>query len=73
MIRIYDHVEIDAQGNIISGSGSQMKFVGSSPEAAVDRLASHNFEKYLDADAKIDVPSDYYDGMKSEIKARIDK
>ncbi len=70
---LYDHVEIDAQGNVIEGSGSQMKFVGSSPEAALDRLASHKFEKYLDADAKIEVPSDFYDGIKEEAQKKIKK
>ena len=48
-----------------------MKFAGSSPEAALDTLASKKFEKYLDADAKITAPSDYYDSMKTEVKTRI--
>jgi len=68
---LYDHVEIDAHGNVIEGSGSQMKFVGSSPKAALDKLASKKFEKYLDADVKIEVPSDYYDEIKSEARAKI--
>jgi len=69
---LYDHVEIDSKGNIIDGSGSQMKFVGKTPEAALDKLASKKFEKYLDADAEIKVPSDHYDGIKAETKAKIE-
>jgi hypothetical protein len=68
---LYDHVEIDSSGNVIAGSGSQMKFVGSNPKEALNKLASKKFEKYLDADAKINVPSDYYDGIKAEAQAKI--
>lgn len=35
---LFDHVEIDAFGNIIDGSGAQMKFVGSSPQEAFNKL-----------------------------------
>jgi len=69
---LYDHVEIDKNGNIITDSGSQMKFVGSNPKEALNKLASKKFEKYLEADAKIKVPSDYYDGIKTEVQAKID-
>jgi hypothetical protein len=69
---LYDHVEIDEQGNVIEGSGSQMKFVGSDPESALSKLASKKFEKYIDADAKIEVPSNYYDKMKVAIQNKIE-
>lgn len=67
---MYDTVEIDANGNVIDGSGTQMKFVGASQSdptgegdaaRALSKLQSKKFEKYLDADAKIKVPSDQYD------------
>lgn len=70
---LYDHVEIDASGNIIAGSGSQMKFVGGNPKEALDKLASKKFSKYLEADAKIEVPSDYYEGIIKEADAQIAK
>lgn len=70
---LYDHVEIDTSGNIIAGSGSQMKFVGGNPKEALDKLASKKFSKYLEADAKIEVPSDYYDGILREADAQIAK
>jgi hypothetical protein len=68
---LFDHVAIDRNGNIITGSGSQMKFVGSNPKESLNKLASKKFEKYLEADAKINVPSDYYDGIKAETQAKI--
>ncbi|MGI6110546.1 MAG: hypothetical protein ACOYB8_11995 [Eubacteriaceae bacterium] len=69
--QVYDHFEVDANGNIITGSGSQMKFVGSSPEEAFKKLNSPKYQKYLDNDAKLDVPSDYYDGIMAEADKKI--
>ena len=63
---LFDHKQIDLFGNEIAGSGEQMKFVGSSPKECLNKLASQKFEKYLDADATITVPSDYYDGIIAE-------
>lgn len=58
---VYDHVEIDAAGRIISGSGSQMKFVNN-PEDLCKKIAEgqgggkKDLSRYLDA--KINLPSD---------------
>ncbi len=77
---LYDTVTIDANGNVIEGSGSQMKFIGASKNdpsgegdaaRALKKLQSKEFQKYLDADAKIDVPSDQYDKIKNEAKEAI--
>lgn len=68
---LFDHLEIDASGNIISGSGSQMKFVGNSPKDAFEKLMSNKFSKYLESDAKIDVASDFYDGILNEANEKI--
>lgn len=68
---LYDHVEIDASGKIIAGSASQMKFVGSTPPEALDKLVSKEFAKYLENDVKIVVPSDYYDGILQEADSKI--
>ncbi|MDY3690413.1 MAG: hypothetical protein SO072_00420 [Dysosmobacter sp.] len=70
---LFDHVEIDASGNIIAGSGAQMKFVESSPQEAFNKLTSKKFAKYLENDAKIEVPSDYYDGILQEANNKIAK
>ena len=63
---------MDADGNVIAGSGTQMKFVGSSAkdptgtgnaERALEKLQSRKFQKYLDNDVKIEVPKDEYQQM----------
>ena len=73
---------IDANGDIIDGSGAQMKFLGASEKdytgsgnvkRALEKLQSKKFEKYLDHDVKIDVPSDQYDGMIQEANSKIEE
>lgn len=59
--RVYDHVEVDANGMPIPGSGSQMKFVGDVDTLLKD-IAERNHggkndrSRYLDA--KLDLPSE---------------
>ena len=60
---LYDTVAVDANGDIIEGSGTQMKFLGASKQdpsgtdsaaRALQKMQSKKFEKYLDHDVKID-------------------
>ena len=78
---LYDSVMLDANGNVIENSGAQMKFIGASKSdpkgegnaaRALDKLQSQKFQKYLDANAKIEVPSDQYDKILQEADKRID-
>lgn len=68
---LYDHVLLSGDGMEILGSGEQMKFVGGSPKECLNKLASEKFQKYLDADATITVPSDFYDGIHKEADKKI--
>lgn len=68
---LYDHVNIDSSGNIIDGTYTQMKFVGDSAKSEFEKLSSKKFQKYLDNDVKIEVPSDYYDGIIKEADEKI--
>jgi hypothetical protein len=60
---VYDHIETIG-GNVIQGSGSQMKFVGD-PKSLIDKIATgegggnNDLSRYLDA--KLDLPSDQLD------------
>lgn len=58
--QIRDLVEVDPNGNIIKGSGTQLKFVGSDPEALLGKLTSQKYKKYLDADVLLGVADDDY-------------
>ncbi|WP_223852072.1 hypothetical protein [Bifidobacterium myosotis] len=59
--QIVDIVEVDVNGNILSGSQAQMKFVGSSPKDLLAALKSKDYAKYRDAGVGMDIPDDYYD------------
>lgn len=69
---LYDHAEIDSNGNVIEGSRTQMKFIGASKkdptgsgnaDRALKELQSKKWQKYLDNDVKIEVPKDEYPRM----------
>lgn len=64
----YDQALI-RDGEVVGAS--QFKFVGSSPEDALEKLAGKKFAKYIDNGTSITVPSDYYDGIKSAIPGKI--
>lgn len=71
--QIFDHVDINKKGNVIAGSGSQMKFVGKTPDELLSKLLSPKYDKYLENDAKIVIPSDLYDGTMNKIKEEMPK
>jgi hypothetical protein len=69
-----DHVLLDSEGVEILGTGEQMKFVGNSPKACLDLFVhADKYQKYIDADVKITVPSDYYEGILAEADKEIEK
>lgn len=79
---LYDHAEIDADGNIIVGSETQMKFIGGSKvdpkglgnaERALKKLQSKEFEKYIDGNVVIEVPKDEYQKMIDCASKELDK
>ena len=70
---LYDHVKTNAAGNIIPGSGSQMKFVGKTPKEALDKFMSKKYDKYLDNDVDLEVPSDFYSEMLNDADKRIEQ
>lgn len=62
--QLYDHVEIDANGKPIPETAVQLKFVGKGGEDTLNKLVSKDFDKYFENDVPIEVPSDYYDGIR---------
>jgi len=62
---LYDHYTVDVDGTIISGSGSQMKFVGNDAADCLQKLSSKKYDKYLNSDTKLEIPNDYYDKVKT--------
>lgn len=62
-----DKVRMDPDGNIIERI--QTKFVGKNANECLKRLASKDFEKYLDPNKvdKLEIPSDFYDDVKNSL------
>lgn len=78
---LYDLADLNGKGEILSGSGTQMKFLGASekdPERlndakrALAKLQSSKYQKYLDNDVKLEVPSNQYEKMIKEANNSID-
>lgn len=70
---LYDLVSVGKDGSYIEGTARQLKYVGRDPKECCGRLLGRKFDKYREADAAIEVPRDFYDGVKAELDGRIDK
>ena len=72
---LYDHVDLDKNGNPIPGSESQMKMKGESADEALDKLMSRGEkgknEKYLDNDVRLKVQKDFADEIIKKADERI--
>ena len=68
-----DKIRVDGEGNILERV--QVKFVGSDAKSCLDRLMSKKFDKYYNDGMvdKMEIPKDYYDGVKRLIPERIQK
>lgn len=69
----FDTFMLDKNGEIIKGSGTQMKFVGKNPKEAYDKLNSKDYDKYFDNDVPVELPHDYYDSVKEISEQEIKK
>ncbi len=61
--QIFDIKEIDSNGDVIDGTGSQVKFVGNTPKKLLSKLKSPQYKKYFDANAVMDIADDDYDAL----------
>ncbi|MFR6482568.1 MAG: hypothetical protein ACLUPK_04540 [Veillonella sp.] len=72
---LYDTVIIDRDGNIVEGSGTQLKFVGAAERSirkytakrVVDYLKNSKRDKYWENDVPVEIPSDQYQSVKDEL------
>lgn len=70
--QLYDVADVDKNGNYIRGTGVQLKYIGNDPKDACQKLMSKKFDKYGNANVPIEVPSDFYDGMKQNLSKKED-
>lgn len=70
--QLYDIITVGEDGSYIEGTARQLKYVGKDASECCDRLLQKKFDKYRDADATIEVPKDFYDGVRAELDKRIE-
>ncbi|MDR0944110.1 MAG: hypothetical protein LBM41_06215 [Ruminococcus sp.] len=70
-----DQVTLDANGNIVEGSGVQIKFLGADYKGNLSFIQKLNEKEYSRhyPEGKFRVPSDQYDRIKAELKQNIAK
>lgn len=73
----YDHIKIDENGDIITGSGTQMKFLkvsvknGKAEYDVIDKLA--NNKEWNRYDTKVSIPKDQYEGAVEYANSRYEE
>ena len=67
-----DKIRVDASGNIVDRI--QVKFVGDSAESCLQKMTSRKYDKYFNDGQinKMEVPKDFYDGMKKLIPEKLE-
>lgn len=70
--QLYDIISVGEDGSYIEGTARQLKYVGKDASECCDRLLQKKFDKYRDADASIEIPKDFYDGVRTELDKRIE-
>lgn len=71
--QLFDLVEVAQDGNVLEGTARQLKYVGKNYEDCCTKLLSRKYDKYREAGAKIEIPSDLYLSVKTELDDRIGK
>lgn len=66
-----DKIRVDSNGNVVERI--QTKFVGKDAEGCLSKLASKDYDKYFESGKvdKIEIPKDYYKGVKELIPEKI--
>ena len=69
---LYDIAEVDSKGIYVAGTGKQLKFVGGNAKECCQKLLDKKFDKYREADVPIEIPSDFYEEVQTELTRQID-
>lgn len=71
--QLYDIAEVDRNGIYVEGTGRQLKFVGGNAKECCQKLLDKKFDKYREAGVPIEIPSDFYDDVSSDLSKRIEE
>ncbi|BAW40886.1 uncharacterized protein HPF209_0605 [Helicobacter pylori] len=68
---LVDHVMVDKNGNVISNTLTQSKFVGRNGAECFEKFLSKDYEKYLKNGVKMEIPKDFFGDFQKEANIKI--
>ncbi|ANH43835.1 DUF456 domain-containing protein [Helicobacter pylori] len=68
---LVDYVRVDRNGNVISNTLTQSKFVGRNGAECFEKFLSKDYEKYLKNGVKMEIPKDFFGDFQKEANIKI--
>ncbi|GAA9459757.1 hypothetical protein BTM443_09150 [Helicobacter pylori] len=68
---LVDYVRVDRNGNVISNTLMQSKFVGRNGAECFEKFLSKDYEKYLKNGVKMEIPKDFFGDFQKEANIKI--
>ncbi|GAA7639559.1 hypothetical protein MMM5_07300 [Helicobacter pylori] len=68
---LIDYVRVDRNGNVISNTLTQSKFVGKDGAECFEKFLSKGYEKYLKNGVKMKIPKDFFGDFQKEANIKI--
>ncbi|GAA8986336.1 hypothetical protein BTM261_08220 [Helicobacter pylori] len=68
---LVDYVRVDRNGNVISNTLTQSKFVGRNGAECFEKFLSKGYEKYLKNGVKMEIPKDFFGDFQKEANIKI--
>ncbi len=68
---LVDYVMVDKNGNVISNTLTQSKFVGRNGAECFEKFLSKDYEKYLKNGVKMEIPKDFFGDFQKEANIKI--
>ncbi|WP_120942826.1 DUF456 domain-containing protein [Helicobacter pylori] len=68
---LVDYVRVDRNGNVISNTLTQSKFVGRNGAECFEKFLSKDYEKYLKNGMKMEIPKDFFGDFQKEANIKI--
>ncbi|GAA8257645.1 hypothetical protein HpBT157_09640 [Helicobacter pylori] len=68
---LVDYVRVDRNGNVISNTLTQSKFVGRNGTECFEKFLSKGYEKYLKNGVKMEIPKDFFGDFQKEANIKI--
>ncbi len=68
---IVDYIRVDRNGNVISNTLTQSKFVDRNGAECFEKFLSKDYEKYLENGMKMEIPKDFFGDFQKEANIKI--